>query len=54
MEEKIEDNGGERANSTIRVTASAFPHDLFDEWNKDSINRFGNCRWIDRQRYIYI
>jgi len=36
----------ERAEATITVSASAFPLELFKEWEADCKSRFGDCRWI--------
>jgi len=33
-------------NVTMKVTSSAFPMNLFREWDKDCKERFGDCRWM--------
>ena len=35
-----------RGEGTAFFSVSAFPKDLWGEWNKDCQDRFGDCRWI--------
>lgn len=39
-------NHRERAENTILVSASAFPLELWKEWDKDCQEQFSDCRWI--------
>ncbi|HHA19130.1 MAG TPA: hypothetical protein ENK70_05435 [Methylophaga sp.] len=31
---------------TVSVTSGSFPFNLFQEWDKDCKENFGNCRWL--------
>jgi len=46
VEEEKETDKETVPNVTMKVTASAFPMNLFREWDKDCKERFGDCRWM--------
>jgi len=39
-------NGRKRAEGTVSFGVSAFPVSLFEEWDRDCKEKFGDCRWI--------
>jgi len=43
VEEKIEEK---RKNATLTITCSGFPFRLWKEYDKDCMEKFGNCRWM--------
>lgn len=46
MEDEMVNEGVEEKKALLSFTTSGFPFRLFKEWNKECIEKFGNCRWM--------
>ena len=42
---KIKEFGNEKRDS-LTISANSFPFKLWNEWDSDCIETFGNCRWM--------
>ncbi len=46
MPEKEKSEKKKDGQITVNVTSGSFPFNLFQEWDKDCRENFGNCRWM--------